>query len=123
MQCSRFKRFSFDWFLLHFSIVTASLITFVLLGCMLLWVRAWQRGSQFAAGIVLGALLALAAVFFVRTIGTTDPIPVWLPAVPFALIATTLFVFGLLAWYWGDEEPHRAHESERPGQLESTTVK
>jgi hypothetical protein len=102
--------------------MTASLITFVLLGCMLLWIRAWQRGSQLATGVVIGAVLALGAVFVVRAIGAADPMPVWLPALPFALIATTLFGFGLLAWVWGDEQPHRTHESGRPDQPESMTV-
>ena len=31
--------------------------------------------------------------------------PVWVPALPFALIALALFAFGLLAWFWGDEQP------------------
>lgn len=111
------------FFCYSFSIVTASLITLVLLGCMLLWVRSWLRGSQFASGVVIGAVLALGAVFLVRTIDTADGIPVWLPALPFALIATTLFLFGLLAWFWGDEEPQRAHEFERPEHPESMAVK
>jgi hypothetical protein len=102
--------------------MTASLITFVLLGCMLLWLRAWQRGSKLATGVVIGAVLALGAAFVVRAIGAADPMPVWLPALPFALIATTLFAFGLLAWFWGDKQPHRTHESGRPDQPESMTV-
>jgi hypothetical protein len=102
--------------------MTASLITFVLLGCMLLWIRAWQRGSQLATGVVIGAVVALGAVFALRAIGAADPMPVWLPALPFALIATTLFAFGLLAWLWGDEQPHPLHESGRTDQPESIRV-
>jgi len=29
--------------------------------------------------------------------------PIWLPALPLALIATTLFAFGALAWFWGED--------------------
>ena len=32
-----------------------------------------------------------------------DHMPVWVPAVPFALIALTLFGFGLLAWFWSED--------------------
>jgi hypothetical protein len=102
--------------------MTASLITFVLLGCMLLWIRAWQRGSQLATGAVIGAVVALGAVFAFRAIGAADPMPVWLPALPFALIATTLFAFGLLAWLWSDEQPHPLHEPGRTDQPESIRV-
>jgi hypothetical protein len=81
----------------------ASLITLVLLGCFLLWVRAWQHGSRFAFGLAIGATLVLLAGPVVRTIAAGEHIPVWAPALPFAVIAITLFVFGLLAWFWGEE--------------------
>jgi hypothetical protein len=81
----------------------ASLITLVLLGCLLLWVRAWQRGSRFATGLAIGAALALVGVPVVRSIASMEHFPVWVPALPFAVIAITLFAFGLLAWFWGEE--------------------
>jgi hypothetical protein len=102
--------------------MTASLITVVLLGCMLLWILAWQRGSRFAIGVVVGAFLALGAGPLFRAIGAAGPMPVWVPALPFALIALGLFAFGLLAWFWGDERPQRLHGIERTGQPESLTA-
>jgi hypothetical protein len=102
--------------------MTAAVITLVLLGCMLLWIRAWQRGSWLASGAVIGAVLALAALPVFRAIDATGHVPVWLPALPFALIATALFAFGLLAWFWGDEPPPRLHESGRSDQPESMPV-
>jgi hypothetical protein len=81
----------------------ASLITLVLLGCFLLWVRAWQHGSRFAFVLAIGATLVQLAGPVVRTIAAWEHIPVWAPALPFAVIAITLFVFGLLAWFWGEE--------------------
>jgi len=32
-----------------------------------------------------------------------EHIPIWLPPLPFALVAVTLFVFGVLAWFWGED--------------------
>jgi hypothetical protein len=102
--------------------MTASLITLVLLGCMVLWILAWQRGSRFAIGIVVGVFIALGVGAVVRAIGTAGSMPVWVPALPFALIALALFAFGLLAWFWGDEQPQRLHEIRRTGQPESPAV-
>jgi hypothetical protein len=31
-----------------------------------------------------------------------EEVPLWLPPLPFALVAVTLFVFGLLAWFWSE---------------------
>jgi hypothetical protein len=80
----------------------ASLITLVLLGCILLWVLAWQRGSQLAVGIAIGAVFVLIAGPIARSI-KIDHVPVWAPPLPFALIALTLFGFGLLAWFWSED--------------------
>lgn len=93
--------------------MTTSLITLVLLGGMLLWIRAWERGSRLAIGIVIGAALALVAGPVIRGIVAAGPMPVWIPALPFALIALALFGFGLLAWFWGDEQPRHTRETER----------
>ncbi|HET9693617.1 MAG TPA: hypothetical protein VFP48_04465 [Steroidobacteraceae bacterium] len=81
----------------------AFLVTLVLLGCFLLWVRAWQRGSRFASGIAIGAAVVLIGGPLVRSATQVEPFPVWAPALPFALIAITLFGFGLLAWFWGEQ--------------------
>jgi hypothetical protein len=83
--------------------MAASLITLVLLGCLLLWILAWQRGSQLAVGVAIGAALVLVGAPIVRAINLMDHVPVWGPALPFALIAISLFGFGLLAWFWGEE--------------------
>jgi len=83
--------------------MAASLITLVSLGCLLLWILAWQRRPQLAVGVALGALLVLVGGPLVRALGGMDHMPVWVPALPFALVAITLFGFGLLAWFWGEE--------------------
>jgi len=83
--------------------MSAFVIMLVLLGGLLLWYFTWQRGSQVARGIAIGALLVLVAEPVIRAAGSLDHMPVWVPALPFALIAITLFGFGLLAWFWGEE--------------------
>lgn len=81
----------------------ASVITLLLLGGLLLWIFAWQHGSQLARGIAIGAILVLVCEPLVRAVIAQEHLPVWVPALPFALIAITLFGYGLLAWYWGEE--------------------
>lgn len=81
----------------------ASLITIVLLSGILLWMFAWQRGSRMARGIAIGAVVVLLVGIVLRGVNVVDHIPVWAPAVPFALIAITFFAFGVLAWFWGEE--------------------
>lgn len=81
----------------------ASVITLVLLGGLLLWIFPWQRGSHLARGIAIGAVLVLVGLPLIRAASSVDHMPVWVPALPFALVAISLFGFGLLAWFWGEE--------------------
>jgi hypothetical protein len=78
------------------------LVTLLLIGLALLWVLAWRRQRRFAVGTVVGALVALTAVWLVEPFKLTH-IPIWLPPLPFALVAITLFCFGALAWFWGED--------------------
>ena len=83
--------------------MTAVLILLVGLGFMLLWILAWQRGSQLAVGIGIGLVLALVLMLVIRSLPEMGHVPIWAPPLPFALIAITLFGFGILAWFWGEE--------------------
>jgi hypothetical protein len=78
------------------------LVTVLLIGLALLWVLAWRYQRRFAVGTVAGAVIALLAAWIVRPFEMTH-IPLWLPPLPFALVAVTLFVFGVLAWFWGED--------------------
>jgi len=78
------------------------LATLVVLGLALLWMVAWRRRRHFAIGALIGTVVALVAFNWIRTI-SLETMPIWLPALPFALVATTLFVFGGLAWFWGED--------------------
>jgi hypothetical protein len=74
-------------------------------GCLLLvalLVAALRGRVEFVIGIAIG--LALAGVAAVASPGfDVHKIPPWLPALPFAFVALTLFFFGALAWWWGSD--------------------
>ena len=78
------------------------LVTFLLIGLALLWVLAWRYQRRFAVGTVVGAVLALLVAWLARPF-ELQHIPLWLPPLPFELVAVTLFVFGVLAWFWGED--------------------
>lgn len=80
----------------------------VLAVLLLVWARIWQKDPKLAFGIFLG--LPLAWICFrliepyIQGVSVTgmDNIPVWLPMLPFAIVAITLLVFGGLVWFKGD---------------------
>jgi len=51
---------------------------------------------------LVGAVIALLVVLIVKPFQMTH-IPIWLPPLPFAMVALTLFIFGALAWFWGED--------------------
>jgi hypothetical protein len=65
---------------------------------------AWRRQPYLAAGMVLGLGVAIVVVSVVRLDFHT--IPIWLPPLPFAAVALTLFCFGVWAWRLGKREDH-----------------
>ena len=77
------------------------LVTLLLIGLALLWIYAWRVQRRFAVGTVVGAVVAFLVAWLARPI-ELDHIPLWLPPLPFALVAITLFTFGVLAWFWGE---------------------
>lgn len=83
--------------------MAASLVTLLTLSCFLLWLFKWQRRSQLAIGIGIGVLLGAIGATLLGVFGGVHRVPTWGPALPFALIAITLFSFGLLAWFWGED--------------------
>lgn len=71
-----------------------------LLGLVILWGLAFWKRPQLAYGVLIGVICAALVTFLSRSVEFHE-IPVWLPAVPFAVVALALFFFGFLAWYWG----------------------
>jgi hypothetical protein len=74
--------------------IVALVVVLVLCGVLI------RTRPQLGFGIVLGGGLAWAGLALAPHLSLT-PFPVWLPALPFATVAMTLFFFGFLAWFWG----------------------
>jgi hypothetical protein len=83
--------------------MVASLITLLALGLFLLWLFKLQHRSRMATGIAIGVLLGGIGASVVGVVGGMQHMPIWVPALPFALVAISLFGFGLLAWFWGED--------------------
>jgi len=74
----------------------------VILALLLLWRLAWRNQPMLAGGIGIGVLLGwIVGISFDAP--SLDSIPLWLPPLPFAIVAGVLFFFGILAWFWGDD--------------------
>jgi len=65
-----------------------------------LWSVAWRKRPILALGIFLGIASVCVVAAIVRPSGIQH-VPLWLPALPFAVVAIALFYFGFLAWWWG----------------------
>src|SRR5215472_17324572 len=65
-----------------------------------LWGAAWRRQPNLALGIFFGVAIAAVVAAFVRP-SHLQSVPVWLPPLPFAAVATSLFGFGIWAWVLG----------------------
>jgi hypothetical protein len=71
-----------------------------------LWSGLWRTQPKAAFGVLLGLLLAwiLSRLITPYVTGMT-PIPLWLPPLPLAIVALTLFVFGIVTWLRADRLP------------------
>jgi len=65
-----------------------------------LWGLAWRNRPILAFGIFLGTVSVCVVAAIVRPSGIQH-VPLWLPPLPFAIVAIGLFFFGALAWWWG----------------------
>jgi hypothetical protein len=73
------------------------------LAFLLLWSLAWRNKPKLGFGLFIGVGIGWVIAAAVLPLGSR-PIPPWLPALPFAVVAISLFVFGALAWLWGREQ-------------------
>lgn len=73
---------------------------------IVVWGMLWQRNYVFAFGILLGLPLAwMASRFITPYVTGMEHVPLWLPPLPFAIVATTLLVYGVLIWFRADRLP------------------
>lgn len=81
-----------------------TLVTIVVL--LLVWASLWRSQPKLAFGVLLGLPVAwLASRLTAPYFAGTAEIPAWLPPVPFAVVATTLLVFGVMVWLRADNLP------------------
>lgn len=81
---------------------------------LLVWARIWQSNPKMAFGILIGLPIAWIASRFTTPYFTgVSEVPVWLPPLPFAIVAITLFVFGALVWVRGVRAERNRAEPER----------
>jgi ABC-type sulfate transport system permease component len=73
--------------------------------CCLIWASIWKKNIALAFGILLGVLLAWLLSYSVEPYVTgMESIPVWLPPLPLATVATLLFVYGAKIWLGGNDK-------------------
>lgn len=73
---------------------------------ILIWGALWKSQLRLAFGILIG--LPIAWIFsrlITPLFSITDmhDFPVWLPPLPLATIAISLFIFGAVVWFRGNE--------------------
>ncbi len=83
----------------------------IVIALLIIWRFAWRTRPILAFGITIGILFSW-IVIAIAGMPAIESVPLWLPPLPFAVVAVTLFVFGVLAWVWGDAD-ERASSSER----------
>ena len=69
---------------------------------LVLWGVAWRRQPNLAFGIFLGVAIAAVVAAVVRPFDfDMRNVPIWLPPLPFAVVAISLLCFGIWAWFLG----------------------
>jgi hypothetical protein len=83
---------------------------------LLVWGRLWRTQPAFAGGVMIGLPVAWILSDDIRPYVTgMDEIPLWLPPLPFALVAVTLLVFGAVVWLRADKLPPPRRASDEHG--------
>ena len=73
---------------------------------VLLWGSLWRVQPKAGFGVLIG--LPFAWIFsrlMTPYVTGMNEIPLWLPPLPLAIIAVTLFVFGAIVWFRADKLP------------------
>ncbi len=69
---------------------------------LILWGIAWRNQTRLAFGIFIGMGVGWLIASLSGPIDV-EHIPLWLPPLPFALVALGLFCFGVAAWVIGNK--------------------
>ena len=66
---------------------------------LLMWGMMWRSQPRLAFGIVIGLVIGAIASRWIGPYESITDVPIWLPAVPFAVVAVGLLVYGGLTWW------------------------
>jgi hypothetical protein len=73
---------------------------------VLLWGALWRASPKGGFGVLIGLPFAwLFSRYMTPYVTGMENIPIWLPPLPLAIIAVTLFVFGAVIWFRADSLP------------------
>ena len=80
------------------------MVTWLQIGGLVLflavWGMAWRRQPNLALGIFFGVAAAAVVAALVSS-AHLHSVPLWLPPLPFAVVAFSLLGFGIWAWVLG----------------------
>ena len=73
---------------------------------VLIYGGLWQTQPKIAFGALLGVILAYFLSLAIRPYLTgMEELPIWLPPLPFAIVAITLLALGAVIWFRADRLP------------------
>lgn len=67
------------------------------------WAVAWRNHPNLAFGIAIGIMIGWVLAALSGPV-SLDHIPIWLPPLPFAVVAVTLITLGVIAWQLDDDD-------------------
>ncbi len=67
---------------------------------LLLWGLTWRSQPKLAFGMLIGLIVGVIAAQWIGPFESIHDVPLWLPPLPFAVVAVGLLIYGGLAW-WG----------------------
>lgn len=83
----------------------------------LLWAGLWRISTFLGFGILLGLPVAwLLSRPLAPYLTGMEHVPIWLPPLPFALVALALLVLGALSWFRASSAPGPADSPEESDQ-------
>jgi hypothetical protein len=86
----------------------------VIVGVLILG-AIFRRNAVLAGGVLLGIVLAWIISYFLKPyVSGAEPIPVWLPPLPLATVATVLLVYGVLVWIRGNDRLPKVKRDDDP---------
>ena len=67
---------------------------------LLMWALMWRGQPKLAFGILVGLIFGAILARFIGPFESIMDVPIWLPPLPFAVVALGLMAYGGLVW-WG----------------------